>query len=599
MTSPEPPDRFSRKPTPEDVRAELARLLDSPGFRSNAARRALLSYLVEETLAGRASRLKGFTIAVSVFGRDETFDAQADPLVRLEAMRLRQDLDIYYGTAGLSDPLRISVPKGAYIPAFEWQETRPGGSDTAPPPAASDDTGPAPAPAAMTAAHPVWRRVAVATLLVLVLVMGLGLAGWLLWPRTDSPDATVARQERGASVVVLPFRALTGSKEDDYLAFGFAQQLTAALLRFPGLTLYSRPLPAGTDPASASRSLPVAYAVEGSVGSSGGRTRVSVELTEVTSGRVLWSAIFDRQITPDNLLDMQENLATHIATELGQPYGVVRSTLTEQFASNRPRSMEAYGCVLEAYVYRRTFSRALRPGVRSCLEKAVALDPGYADALALLAWLHLDVVRFGDPTPEESREELHTARDLARRSVELAPRNLVSRQALAAVTYYQGSFDEAEKLQREILALSPNDPETLAQLGWRLMLRGHLEDGVGYVRQAIDHTADAPAWYTFFIAFHDYLNGNYQAALEPAMKAREDEFGGGWALYAMVEAELGHPAEARAALAEMAARAPALARDPDAWCRKHGMTDALRQRFIAGMKKAGWTPPVPPATTAQ
>ena len=384
MTSPEPPDRFSRKPTPEDVRAELARLLDSPGFRSNAARRTLLSYLVEETLAGRASRLKGFTIAVSVFGRDETFDAQADPLVRLEAMRLRQDLDIYYGTAGLSDPLRISVPKGAYIPAFEWQETRTGGSDAAPPAAASDDT--EPAPAAMAASHPVWRRVAVATLLVLVLVMGL--AGWLLWPRTDGPDATVARQERGASVVVLPFRALTGSKDDDYLAFGFAQQLTAALLRFPGLTLYSLPLSAGTtspDVTAASRSLPVAYAVEGSVGSSGGRTRVSVELTEVKSGRVLWSATFDRQLTPDNLLDMQESLATHIATELGQPYGVVRSTLTEQFASNRPRSMEAYGCVLEAYVYRRTFSRALRPGVRACLEKAVALDPGYADALALLA----------------------------------------------------------------------------------------------------------------------------------------------------------------------------------------------------------------------
>ena len=63
----------------------------------------------------RPERLKGFAIAVAVFGRDETFDAQADPVVRLEARRLRRDLDIYYGTAGAYDPVR------AYVPRFTWQ----------------------------------------------------------------------------------------------------------------------------------------------------------------------------------------------------------------------------------------------------------------------------------------------------------------------------------------------------------------------------------------------------------------------------------------------------------------------------------------------
>ena len=82
------------------VRAQLDRILDSPGFRATPKRRALLRHLVEETLAGRGELLKGFTIAVAVFDRDASFDSQTDPVVRLEARRLRTEIDAYYGTAG-------------------------------------------------------------------------------------------------------------------------------------------------------------------------------------------------------------------------------------------------------------------------------------------------------------------------------------------------------------------------------------------------------------------------------------------------------------------------------------------------------------------
>ena len=103
------------------VREQLKRILASPEFTANQRRKDFLSYVVEETLTGRAERLKGYSIAVSVYERDENFDADADPVVRLEARRLRRELEHYYLTSGRRDPIKISIPKGAYVPAFEMQ----------------------------------------------------------------------------------------------------------------------------------------------------------------------------------------------------------------------------------------------------------------------------------------------------------------------------------------------------------------------------------------------------------------------------------------------------------------------------------------------
>jgi hypothetical protein len=77
-------------PSPEEVRAQLARIIASSGFDASERSRGFLRFVVEETLAGRGERIKGYTIAVEVFGRDAAFDAHNDPVVRIEAGRLRR-----------------------------------------------------------------------------------------------------------------------------------------------------------------------------------------------------------------------------------------------------------------------------------------------------------------------------------------------------------------------------------------------------------------------------------------------------------------------------------------------------------------------------
>ena len=102
--------------TQEQVRNALARIQSSEGFSASARNRKLLDYVVAETLAGRADRIKAYTLATVVFERGPDFDPQLDPVVRLEASRLRKALEHYYLTAGKDDPVRIAIPKGLVHP---------------------------------------------------------------------------------------------------------------------------------------------------------------------------------------------------------------------------------------------------------------------------------------------------------------------------------------------------------------------------------------------------------------------------------------------------------------------------------------------------
>lgn len=98
--------------------AELSRLLATDAFIRAPRSAKLLDYLVTETLAGRGERIKGPSIAMDVFGRDASFDSASDPIVRVQAGRLRALLATHYARDGAGSDIVIEIPKGRYIPRF-------------------------------------------------------------------------------------------------------------------------------------------------------------------------------------------------------------------------------------------------------------------------------------------------------------------------------------------------------------------------------------------------------------------------------------------------------------------------------------------------
>ncbi len=578
-------------PSPDDIAGALARILATPPFRSNR-RRALLGYLVEETLAGRGDRLKGYAVATEVFGRGQDFDAQSDPVVRLEARRLRRDLDSYYAGEGASDALRLSIPKGGYVVHAEWN---PGGAarhvplpgDPATPPA--EPTPPAPTtPAVLPAAG---RRRLGSLAAAALLLVALAGAGWFVAGR-QRPATPV--DENGPAVIVLPFKALGDDENASVLADGVSQQLISELMRFSSLRLFSPRASFGertdADVADLRRRLGVSYVVSGSVTVVGEEVRVSAELVDAATGEVRWSDSLDRGLDAGSLLAVQTDIAAAIASVLGQPYGAVKSDVTKRVLSHAVPSMASYACVLQAYIYRRSFPPELYAPTRACLEQAVKRDPAYADAWAMLGWLEMDGVRFAFTPGVDRDATFGQAIETARRGTELDPRNVTALQALASIEYYAGYWDEAEKTQRAALALNPNDPDTLAQFGWRLAARGKWDEGIPLLERAIARSLKPPGWYFHLIAIHQYLRGDYAGMLDTAEKGAGEGSPVAQALIAIAEGALGDRVAAQKALARMAELDPDLGRDPEVYFRGHQGIESTIDALVAGLRKAGWTP---------
>jgi TolB-like protein len=561
-------------------------MLESVSFRASKRRRELLRFIVEETLAGRADRLKGFTLALAVFERDETFDQQSDPVVRIEARRLRSDLDSYYVDAGSEDPVRITIPKGGYVPHFAWQNHNP----PPPPPSPSEDEPETHSAPAVASGEPPRRRAMLAVALLAVGVVAVIAAAILGWRGSGSDVAT----PQSPAIVVLPFEAFGDAEDIGLIAASVTDELISNLMLFKDFRVYSSTanigLDSGVDPTTLGRDLGVAFVVTGVMQAQNGQVRLRARLVDSQTGEVRWNGSYDQPLNPGDLLAAQHDLAVAISTELGEPYGAVNEAIGQRMARDSAPSMASYACILRAYDYRRNFETALHAPAMACLNRAVERDPEYADAWAMLGWLHLDAVR-QDIAPEAERPaEMAAAFQAASHALELAPRSPRALAALSAITFYQGDYAMAEDLQREVLALNPYDPDTLAQLGWRLAVRGNRE-GLEYLERAIARSANPPGWYSQLIAIYAYIDGDYARALAAAEKSATFGSSIGLSLAAISHAKLGDMDAARDALAAMAVAWPLLARDPAAAYRMHQATDEIVEALVDGLRSAGWTPP--------
>jgi tetratricopeptide (TPR) repeat protein len=102
----------------ESILEQLSKILSSSLFANAGQSRALLKFVVEQTVNQRTDRLKEYTVGAEAFGRGESFDPRTDTIVRAEASRLRSRLERYYADEGRDDSIEIALPKGGYIPQF-------------------------------------------------------------------------------------------------------------------------------------------------------------------------------------------------------------------------------------------------------------------------------------------------------------------------------------------------------------------------------------------------------------------------------------------------------------------------------------------------
>jgi adenylate cyclase len=563
------------------------RILADPALQASPTRRELLRFVVEETLAGRADRLKGFNLALTVFGRKDDFDPQSDPVVRVEARRLRRDLDSYYITAGKRDPVVISIPKGGYVPHFEWRD-----ADTEPD---------APIPGDANRRRHWWATALFAGVLV-------GVFGWVgvdlsaSWLLSDGSENAATVLPRGPKIAVLPFANLSGDPEQAFFVEGVADQIVTDLARFKALFVLSMQSTAkyaerSADPQQLKRELGIDYLLTGSVRRDAGQIRLSTRLIDAESSQIVWSKTYGDELAPSNVFEIQGDVSQQVAAIIASNYGVIAEVGQSRAQRAPPTSFAAYDCVLRYYHYVRSFDPGEHATVRACLERAVELDPDYADAWAVLANVYAQEYRFGN----NPRPELYDARErslaTARRAVEIEPLNPTAQLMLANALFDQHNLAGFKAAGEQAIALNPNDPEPLAHYGVRLVTSGEWERGLALLTKAIALNPGHPVWYLDPFIYVHYRRGEYQRAWAEAQSQGEyhDVW---WFLFrVMILGQLGRIEQAKPLIDAALQLKPDVRERLFDMARMWNFPDPDIEHMADGMRKAGLAiAPQPPAS---
>ena len=326
-----------------------------------------------------------------------------------------------------------------------------------------------------------WLRVALAG----GALAGLGALGWRVWSPTMAPRVTPGP---AATLAVLPFKPLTAEGRDELLELGMADSLIARLSMVPGLVVRStgsvlRYAGPAQDPLRAARELDVTWVVDGSLQRRDDRLRVSARLLRATDGTAAWSGSFDEKFA--GVFDMQDQISDRVAQALVPALHSGAVGVNAHFAEpGGTRSTEAYQLYLTA-AWRAQDMRSESAGKAvKLLEQALTIDPNYALAWALLAWVHRRKLYRNDSLPAE----VFTAADAAlKRALALAP-ELAQARGGQGFRRYMFDFDWPGAEQEFRRALAANANEVSAQFGFALLsfTTGHIDEGFGRLRLACE-----------------------------------------------------------------------------------------------------------------
>lgn len=320
--------------------SQLERIIASKAFRQADRLKRFLTFVVEETIAGRAESLKEFVVGMEVFGRDNTFDPRNDPIVRVQARRLRAQLTRYYREEGLEDELMIELPKGGYAPAFR----------------------PVKSPA----------------------------------PKRSVPPLLVSRN----TVLALPFSDDSAGDDQKYFCKGVNQEIIHSLTGMESARLVAWNPESSPDGELNFREAAdrhnAALVVTGSVRVFGRQVRITSNLIDSASGCYLWSGSLDRRV--EDVFAVQEEVARLVAEQVRahMTHG------TAHPKGGRPtENLAAYNLYVQGRYH---LNQRTEEGLRKSLEffeKAIIEDSEYAQCYSGLADAYSLLGHYGVLPPAE------------------------------------------------------------------------------------------------------------------------------------------------------------------------------------------------------
>jgi len=415
-------------PSAESIQQQLHCILTSPEFKATDAQKSFLKFVVETVLSGRSHEIKGYTVATQVFGRGADFNQTVDPIVSIQANKLRRALERYYLTAGRNDPVHIDMPKGTYVPAFHQQNDIKWGS-------------------AQKDASNKFR-----------------FAG--AWP----------------TILVKPFLNLTGDEHLDYMGIGLATELSTEITRYQEIRVV---LMQHREEGKQRRAEDAGarFMLDGSIQSDTSGLKVNVSLVDFSTGFQIWGDSYKTDCSPSALIAFQEEVANTIAGKISCEYGIIAKTLSHESKRHPPSKLKTYEAMLRYYEFNARFTAETFFDAFEALQHASRKEPDCGLVWSMLARLYAanySLELFDLETP------LEKAVSFAERGVQLEPANQRTRLILAFVRLIDNEIPAGLSETDRAMALNPNSLIFREHIGYLLTLFGDWHRGTALIRQAID-----------------------------------------------------------------------------------------------------------------
>ncbi len=460
-------------------------------------------------LRGKGNNIKGYTIGTEALGREESFDPQIDPIVRVEAGRLRRALKHYYAGPGATDDVVIDLPRGHYVPTFHRRSDQPVSAFSLREGIRRRSLGTVPLARGMSLAA-----------LVLVLV---GTAAVLVIGRWDRQTSTTAvassdrdlmsrfRPGNGFPVVsIRPFEAVGTPAASKITLDGLHRKLTDALARFDEITVALAATTFAVAGEHTPREGPSASKYELGMTAEyrdNGTAALTFRLVDTGDNTLIWSRTFD----PIQSSGDEDRIVGEVAGTLARTFGIIHAQQRRKSGLD-PR----YGCVLKMLDYLHGLEAGEYIQARACLERVTRLDPNFAMGFAWLAWIYIREYQYEGLGPPGDPPALDRALKAAQRAVSLKPQSARAHEALLGAYFARGEVAASFAAGDTALSLNPFDPATRTVYGIRLVAVGQYDRGAAMLKETSANSVQRPPWLNSYLFLAAYLKGDLATAAQYA-----------------------------------------------------------------------------------
>ena len=492
-------------PSRSEIEAALARVREWPGLARSPQLAKFLNYIVEAKLNGNEAGIKAYAIAVDVFGRPQSFDPQSDPIVRVQARRLRAALEEYYATEGAGETVRFYLPVGRYIPEFVGPEDRVA-------PAAGESHPAAPlmgGDAKREEAKPLLAQIDDIVLVVLLVAVALGVA--LVLTQVLAPRPVRMGVPQPPQVAVAEFTSVAAGGQPAVSVAGLAVELVTDLDLFPYIEATYLPR---LDMAGPGASAP--YELTGIARTEGSDVQITASLKRAGSDTAVWS--MTQSVPIEAVTGSLDRLSQAFADQLGALGGPLHAEGIAWLQANPDvgGSETEYLCGLLFTLYRDHGGGAAYDRARTCVSGLLRLQPQSAAALSMSASLLLEATFRIQPPGRPDPEPIAQAGRQLTAALRAAPTSSPVWREYAFYLDEVGRFGEAEAAFVSALQLNPANLEALAGYGRMLSLNGESARGESLAEEALRRSIAPPYWYHEATAVNALRSGDNARALAEA-----------------------------------------------------------------------------------